>query len=257
MHGTRPDVRRQSHADERLLVRPSPHVCEPHPPVTQDCYRRPGASYRDYRRLTSPEADGVGRRAYRPARYSSTQVRLLRHWPSSPRWARRRPRCAARRFSRSCCAGFIGIGAEQLWCGSAGPRALGSGSVDCVFDIGLRAPGLVVYRVRRYRNCYRSCGARVRAARVGLRRVRRRTRYPHLCRSRALRCASESGGWGIRTPEGVTPTRFPSGLEGSRAGVGGRVWAGQRRVRTEAVERGRVGLETNCYRNCYRSLWSA
>ena len=35
------------------------------------------------------------------------------------------------------------------------------------------------------------------------------------------RCAYVSGGWGIRTPEGVTPTRFPSGLEGWCVGTGG------------------------------------
>jgi hypothetical protein len=36
-----------------------------------------------------------GLRAYRELRYSSTQVRLLRHCPSSPRCARSRPRWAA------------------------------------------------------------------------------------------------------------------------------------------------------------------
>ena len=38
-------------------------------------------------------------------------------------------------------------------------------------------------------------------------RQRQRARHPRFRRSRALRT---SGGWGIRTPEGFHPTRFPS-----------------------------------------------
>ena len=65
---------------------------------------------------------------------------------------------------------------------------------------------------------------------------------------------STRGGWGIRTPEGLHPTRFPNALEGLRAGAGGGVWAGQRATRTGADWRGRFGLRANCYQNCYR-LW--
>ena len=60
------------------------------------------------------------------------------------------------------------------------------------------------------------------------------------------------GGWGIRTPEGVTPTRFPSGLDGSWADVGGCVRAGQPGPRTRARRCGRLRLDTSCYQNCYR-----
>src|SRR5665647_3222571 len=57
---------------------------------------------------------------------------------------------------------------------------------------------------------------------------------------------------GDSNPEGVTPTRFPSALEGSRAGVGGRVRAAQRAARIVANGRERLGLAANCYQNCYR-----
>src|SRR5665647_1657610 len=66
---------------------------------------------------------------------------------------------------------------------------------------------------------------------------------------------STRGGWGIRTPEGFHPTRFPNALEGSRVGVGGGVCAGQGAARIGADRRGGFGLRANCYRNCYRSRW--
>jgi len=104
-----------------------------------------------------------------------------------------------------------------------------------------------------YRNCYHSCASASHLARVGLRPARRRARHLHTCRSRALGADRLSGGWGIRTPEGFHPTRFPSASTGGGECSLACVAAGQRCARMIRTTPGSGWIGKNCYQNCYRS----
>src|SRR5674476_1118093 len=82
---------------------------------------------------------------------------------------------------------------------------------------------------------------------------RRRARHPRFRRSRALH---HGGGWGIRTPEGVTPTRFPSASTGGGKCSLVYVPAGQRGARMIRTTSGSGWIGKNCYQNCYPPLRS-
>src|SRR5659263_714853 len=59
------------------------------------------------------------------------------------------------------------------------------------------------------------------------------------------------GGWGIRTPEGLHPTRFPiawTRVQGRRRSS---VCAGEGRCATKNAHRSTLTDKGNCYRNCY------
>src|SRR5450756_2592607 len=60
------------------------------------------------------------------------------------------------------------------------------------------------------------------------------------------------GGWGIRTPEGFHPTRFPSASTGGVKCSPVCVSAGQRVVGTHHAASGPARMERNCYQNCYQ-----
>jgi len=97
-------------------------------------------------------------------------------------------------------------------------------------------------RQDRYPNCYQS-------PIPTLPSPTRRARYLHNRRSRARRT---SGGWGIRTPEGFHPTRFPSASTGGGKRSPLYVPAGQRGARMVRATPGSSWIGKNCYRNCYQ-----
>jgi hypothetical protein len=59
------------------------------------------------------------------------------------------------------------------------------------------------------------------------------------------------GGWGIRTPEGFHPTRFPSAPRGSVGRMFWSVCAGQRTAQASSATHGSARIGANCYPNCY------
>ena len=63
---------------------------------------------------------------------------------------------------------------------------------------------------------------------------------------------SSRGGWGIRTPEGFHPTRFPSASTGGGKRSPLYVPAGQRGARMVRATPGSSWIGKNCYRNCYQ-----
>ena len=140
----------------------------------------------------------------------------------------RRP--GRRRRTGGCCSGSA-AGCASVRRGLGEQVAQHVGGVDNVCHrLPTRPPGLHHYeglncRPTRLRRHTPSATATVRCKRPSS-HDGRRARVLHRCRSRAR---SDGGGWGIRTPEGLHPTRFPIALTGVRGSRPTSICAGQRR----------------------------
>ena len=94
----------------------------------------------------------------------------------------------------------------------------------------------------RFCNCYRRYQSRYIPSSL-------RARLLHHRRSRAR---SHGGGWGIRSPEGLHPTRFPIACSGVQKRRPTSICAGQRRWPTKNGPVRRWRTRGNCNRNCNR-----